>query len=370
MALPQAGYAYRLKNKQTGRYLTSSGFMPDSYVTTWGPESGGNGRLSQTWHLLGLGNEKYILAQKLGGRVPTLNDYRAPSTVPPRGFDMTNPLFRPDSTRLNLEVPYDGTDGHIINSQTFYVRASGDCVTLASCNGGSLLADWGDKLGAIVGSDVGDLQRWSLEQEASYPRIATGIGPTTNSPVPPPALTGYARPNPDTTSPTTIGTTLLPSALVKDPALTRQQQAQTSPWYVVERQGFYKVVYYYESSGAAETTQSQSVTVGLTTANSTEIENTTSISVTAEASYGFKGFGASLSTTYSHQLRTLVASSTTQTSERNTTISRTFKQGTRAALAIWYRADRYALKRMDGTVILEWETASQDDVAERAYTGS
>ncbi len=356
----EQGYAYRLKNKRTGLYLTSSGFQGDSYSTLWPGESGGQARLSQTWNVLSLDNGEYLIAQKVAGNLLTPND------------------FSSGDVRVNLFPPQNGADAGVRNSQTWLIRpAGGGFFTISNKNGGLFLTpnhfgttgkDQVNTYWRASGAD-GDSQLWALERDTRYDGILNArVGQTGASVGRPAEAAGHNRPNPDTTPEVLIGTSLLPFPLVSDPALGRARQAAESPYYLLKRYGFYKVVYYYEHSGQVSKKESQSTTVGVTTSNAREVETTTSISVTAETSFAYKGFSASLSTTISHQLRTRVAQETTQSSSRTVTVEREYPaNGKRLSQAIWFRADRYVLERADGGKVTEWETTTDQDSVDAVF---
>lgn len=210
---------------------------------------------------------------------------------------------------------------------------------------------------------------WLLEKDTAYSGIINAAaGPTGSAVGGILRMSGHSRPHPETTREVLIGTTLLPFPLVSDPALGRARQAAESPYYLLKRYGYYKIVYYYEHSGQVSKKESQSTTIGMTTSNAREVETTTSISVTAETSFQYKGFSASLSTTISHQLRTRVAQETTQSSSRTVTVEREYPaNGKRLSQAIWFRADRYVLERTDGGKVTEWETTTDQDTIDDVY---
>ncbi|WP_328787075.1 hypothetical protein [Streptomyces sp. NBC_00273] len=356
----EQGYAYRLKNKRTGLYLTSSGFEGDSYATLWKSESSGQARASQTWNVLSLDNGEYLIAQKVAGNLLTPDN------------------FASHDVRVNLFPPQNGADAAVRNSQTWLLRqAGGGYCTLSNKNGGLFLTpnnfgtSGSDKVNTYwraSGAD-GDSQLWLLERDTAYNGIINAAaGPTGSAVGGILRMSGHLRPHPETTQEVLIGTTLLPFPLVSDPALGRARQAAESPYYLLKRYGYYKIVYYYEHSGQVSKKESQSTTIGMTTSNAREVETTTSISVTAETSFQYKGFSASLSTTISHQLRTRVAQETTQSSSRTVTVEREYPaNGKRLSQAIWFRADRYVLERTDGGKVTEWETTTDQDTIDDVY---
>ncbi|GAA2263719.1 hypothetical protein GCM10010232_64520 [Streptomyces amakusaensis] len=350
----EQGYAYRLKNKRNGLYLTSSGFLGDTYSTLWPSESGGPARLSQTWNVLSLDNGEYLIAQKVAGNLLTPDNYSS------------------GDVRVNLFPPQNVADTNIRNSQTWLLRSAGNgYYTISNKNGGLFLTpnyfgtrgnDQVNTYWRASGAD-GDSQLWLLEKDTRYDNILSAkVGQTGSSVGDVIRMTRHARPNPETTPEVLIGSSLLPFPLVSDPALGRPRQAAESPYYLLKRYGFYKVIYYYEHSGQVSKKESQSTTVGVTTSNAREVETTTSISVTAEASFSYKGFSSSLSTTISHQLRTRVSQETTQSSSRTVTVEREYPaNGKRLSQAVWFRADRYVLERADGSKVTEWETTTDQD---------
>ncbi|MFJ5092660.1 hypothetical protein [Streptomyces sp. NPDC088557] len=369
---PLPGRSYRLRNKGTGTYLTSAHFSPTENATVWGKESAGQGKLAQTWHLLSLDNGWYILQQKLGGNVLTNSvggwlEGKAPSDLGWELVGLTPPYAPPSGAAPADTAAMDGQTFKLYREpdNSFWITSKSSTQNLAAGDDGNIyLATWN--------SGWGQRQQWFLEPEDEYRQVTgaqVGQAPGILKPVP--NMTDYARPQPDATEPVLIGTTLLPSALIHDPGFEgprmEQEQAQQSPWYFVRRYGFYRIGYYYDHSGTSAVTEEKTVTFGLTRTDASSVEETTGISVTAEASFGFKGFGASISTTYSHELRTRTAQETVQSSTKETRITRQFNEGYRSALAIWYRTDRYVLQRMDGTQVLDWETTVQDDSVERAY---
>lgn len=116
----EQGYAYRLKNKRTGLYLTSSGFEGDSYATIWKSESSGQARASQTWNVLSLDNGEYLIAQKVAGNLLTPDN------------------FASHDVRVNLFPPQNGADAAVRNSQTWLLRQAGGVTTRSATRTGAV----------------------------------------------------------------------------------------------------------------------------------------------------------------------------------------------------------------------------------------
>ncbi|WP_326822775.1 RICIN domain-containing protein [Streptosporangium sp. NBC_01756] len=355
----EVGYSYRLKNKRSGLYLTSCDFSPDSFATQWKAETAGNARLSQIWHLLGLDNEDYLIFQKLGGNLLTPNDYSS------------------SNTRVNLFPLQNTEDQRVRNSQIWKITPAGNgYYTITNKNGGLLLTPNNfntneDRINTWYPEDgqYADSQLWALEQADTYPLIANAkIGATGNQPGTIFRLTGYAPTAQDITSEVLIGQTILPAPLISDPSLDKTRQAQTSPYYLLKRYGFYKRVFYYEHSGTRRDLKSTEVVVGMTTTNSLEVENTTTISMTRESGMEVDGFTSSMSVTISNELRVMVSKTTVEEHRRTDKVEREYlADGKRIAEAVWYRCDRYVLHRTDGSKVLEWETMTDQNSIDDAY---
>ena len=144
-----------------------------------------------------------------------------------------------------------------------------------------------------------------------------------------------------------------PFVLVHDPAYDRRRQARENPYYILRRYGFWQREYSYEHGGAADLTESKQTTVGLTTTDAATVEDTASISVTAEAGFGLHGFGASLTATISNELMVTTTHEEVRNHSELETIERTYHVGNRVTEAVWYRSDLYKLERLDGTVVLD-----------------
>ncbi|MFE0582924.1 hypothetical protein [Streptomyces sp. NPDC058874] len=270
-----------------GRYLASADFSASSYATIYPSVASGQGRLAQTWKVLSLDNGEYVVEQKVGGTILTADNYSS------------------GTVRGNLDSPqYGTTNVNIRNSQIWILRPEGTGYTLRN------------------------------EDDGLFGPTGLGAGPV-------PAPSAYTRPNPHTTPEVLIGTTILPCPLVTDPALGQARKAQESPYYLLKRYGFYKVVSSYDHSGQIPKTESQGTTVGMSATNAREVESTTGISVTAE---------------------------TTNSSSTTVTVERSYPANSeRLAPSIWFRSDRCVLERTDGSKVMEWQTSTDQDTVDSVY---
>ncbi|MFE0699740.1 hypothetical protein [Streptomyces sp. NPDC058872] len=336
---PEAGYSYRLKNKRTGLHLTSADFSAGTCATIYPSVASGQGRPAQTWNVLSPDNGGYLIEQKAGGTILTADDYSS------------------GTVRINLDNPQNGTTNvSIRNSQIWVLCPEGTGYTLSNKNGGPSSPPTASTTEtARSTSATGRPARTGLPdlgvgaRNHLRPDRHGGGRPDRPGRRPVPVPAGYPKPNPETTPEVLIGTTALPSPLGVDPALGQARKAQESPYHLLKRYGFYKIVHCDDHSGPVHRVESRSATIGMSTTNAREVESTTGISVTAETAMGYEGFSASLSTTVGHQLRTRVATETTQANSTTVPVEREYlANGKRLAQSIWFRADRYVLERSAG----------------------
>ncbi|MER5766229.1 hypothetical protein [Streptomyces sp. NPDC001985] len=184
-------------------------------------------------------------------------------------------------------------------------------------------------------------------------------------------LTGFGRPAQQQTAPVLIGQVALPFPLITDSALPRTRQGIDSPYYLLKRHGSWKLAHYWDHNGATQQTRSQQITVGLITPNAPAVQTATGISVTADASFVYTGFTASLGTTISRGLKVTTGSGSgaTPESSRTQTVNRVHPQGGRVADALWQKEDKYTLTRLDGTVVVEWTTRDPNTFLSDAWSG-
>ena len=180
-------------------------------------------------------------------------------------------------------------------------------------------------------------------------------------------MTSYQPTPADHTEPVEIAAMAYPFVLVHDPAYDRRRQARENPYYILRRYGFYQREYSYEHGGAADLIKRKETTVGLTTTDAADVEDTASISVTAEAGFGLHGFGASLTATISNELMVTTTHEEVRNHSELETIERTYHVGNRVTEAVWYRSDLYKLERLDGTVVLDWTTRNPNMTVNDAY---
>ncbi|MCW8961620.1 MAG: Vps62-related protein, partial [Ignavibacteriaceae bacterium] len=163
-----------------------------------------------------------------------------------------------------------------------------------------------------------------------------------------PRLTGFDPP-PDETVPILAREMLVPCTIVSDPLYGNNQmwRVTNSPFYRLERQVFYKLLYHNHNQTSITQHNSYTRRYGVTSTESEEFWNETSISVTVEAGISIKMFEAKVSTTISKSFGYSTMTSVSELEESEYQSGVDVLPG--KAVAIWQRWNRYVLKRHNGT---------------------
>jgi hypothetical protein len=163
-----------------------------------------------------------------------------------------------------------------------------------------------------------------------------------------PKLTGYDPP-PDETVPILAREMLVPCTIVSDPLYVNNQmwRVSNSPFYRLERQVFYKLLYHNHNQTSLTQHNSYTRRYGVTTEESNEFWSETSISVTVEAGISIKMFDAKVTTTVSRSFGYSTMTSVSELEESE------YESGVDVlpdkAVVIWQRWNRFVLKRHNGT---------------------
>jgi hypothetical protein len=122
-----------------------------------------------------------------------------------------------------------------------------------------------------------------------------------------------------------------------------------SPFYRLERQVFYKLLYHNHNQTSITQHNSYTRRYGVTTEESNEFWTETSISVTVEAGVSIKMFSGSISTTISKSMGYSTMTSVSELEESEYESGVDVLPG--KAVAIWQRWNRFVLKRHNGTTL-------------------
>lgn len=163
-----------------------------------------------------------------------------------------------------------------------------------------------------------------------------------------PTLKGFDPP-PNETVPILTCEMLVPCTIVSDPLYTNNQmwRVTNSPFYRLERQVFYKLLYHNYNQTSITQHNSYTKRYGVTTEESNEFWAETSISVTVEAGISIKIFDAKVSTTVSKSFGYSTMTSVSELEESEYESGVDVVPG--KAVAIWQRWNRFILKRHNGT---------------------
>ncbi|MFC2133745.1 Vps62-related protein [Bacteroidota bacterium] len=172
-----------------------------------------------------------------------------------------------------------------------------------------------------------------------------------------PNLKGYDPP-PDETIPILAREMLVPCTIISDPLYTSNQmwRITNSPFYRLERQVFYKLLYHNHNQTSITQQNSFTRRYGVTTEESNEFWTETSISVTVEAGISIKVFEGKVSATVSRSFGYSTMTSISEFEESEYQSGVDVLPG--KAVAIWQRWNRFVLKRHNGTTlepVKSWE---------------
>ncbi|MEU1737643.1 RICIN domain-containing protein [Streptosporangium sp. NPDC020145] len=350
MSIIKAGRSYRIQNAYNRFYLNAGSAATQSgiYLTQEPMKGEGAEHDTKIWHVFPLDNEFHLFANKNSGLVMKIRD----DSVKPKEWAWQQELNSPD------RAPSQTWLAEHVSDNTYRVRNQNSQLSLSipnfSLTKGTIVAQ-------LPEDDTANVKwwQWVFEVEDEFERVlnlptfeGVGIGDIHR-------LTGFEHLEENTTDPVEVANFAYPFPLITDQAYDRQRQAQRNPYYILRKYGYWKRVYQYEHGGASEYTEKQKAHVGLTSLNSTQVEETTSTSVSAEASFGFKGFASSISETFAKQMKVTTTNQEITETWAEREIIRTYPHGTKVSEAVWYRQDDYVLERLDGTMLIKWTVSDE-----------
>jgi hypothetical protein len=172
-----------------------------------------------------------------------------------------------------------------------------------------------------------------------------------------PKLTSYENPV-DATVPRLGKAMLVPCTIVNDLNYNQnvRWQIANSPFYVLERQVYYKLLYHYYNQGSVVQDNNVAMTSGITTTESQRIWNETEISLSTEVGLSFKAFSGKITATVSRKFGYESQTSVAELIQRTETQAVSTPPGKAAAL--WQQYNKYILYRHNGTdlePVTSWE---------------
>ncbi|MFP4366351.1 MAG: Vps62-related protein [Bacteroidales bacterium] len=165
-----------------------------------------------------------------------------------------------------------------------------------------------------------------------------------------PSLTGFDPP-PDETVPVLGREMLVPCTIISDPYYYDNEKGKlaNSPFYLLERQVFYKLLYHNHNQSSLVQENSWSITTGVATAESNTFWEETGISISAEAGISFKGVEGNISATVSRSFGYSTMTSISEFEQKTILTGINIPPG--KAGALWQRYNRFVLKRHNGTTL-------------------
>lgn len=162
-----------------------------------------------------------------------------------------------------------------------------------------------------------------------------------------PKLEGYDTPPPET-PPTFSRAVLVPCTSIIDSSFgSVNLKIENSPFYVLEREVYYKFLYSEYNQTSQNATHSVTITSGIENTQSQEYWRETGVTISAEAGINVGFFSGSVGTTLSTTFGYKQLTSVTELQQKTVTTSLTVSPG--KAGAIWQQYNRFVLYRQNGT---------------------
>ncbi|MEV3898295.1 RICIN domain-containing protein [Streptomyces anulatus] len=349
------GYTYTVQNRGSEWYANVASFSSDQsapleQLRLQDPSS--SNREFQTWHVFLLDHGNVLLVNRGSGLCANVASYSASKSAHLEQFSLQEDEARRKFQQWNLKQDTAAPAGWCLMTNVgsaLYVNVAGFSTgQSAHLEQFSLQGDSDSKR---------YFENWSFNQEDEYTKV-TGLVPLSGVDIGDiPRMVSYApTPNSKSTE-VLVGQVAVPFPLVSDSMGGGVKwQVDNTPYYILKRYGYWDRQFYYEHTSASADTYTTKATFGLTSSDSETVSKTTGWSVNSDTSVTFKHFSSSFAATFSEQLTVTQSSTTTRTATVEQDVTRTFAAGTHASEAVWWRADRYVLERLNGDTLLEWHT--------------
>ena len=179
-----------------------------------------------------------------------------------------------------------------------------------------------------------------------------------------------------------IGESIVPAFHVGDHKyFSKANQYDSNPFYVLRREQYWKRQALEEYDGHSSNRKKVTVKTGISSTESTSMEDTIKMTMGASSSFkfapeiGFDGLSLkgpensqSFTSELSKELKMTTSSSTTVMEERTEEQELHFKEGTRAVIALWTLVDSFTLFGMDKhRVVKKWTVTRPNVVRRDAY---
>ena len=163
-----------------------------------------------------------------------------------------------------------------------------------------------------------------------------------------PTLDGFDTP-PEETIPVMAKAMLVPCSIINDAAYNDDiwWQVANSPFYRLERQVYYKLLYHNHNQTSEMQTNSVTIRSGITTTESQRIWDETMVSLSVQSGLSIKAISGKITATVSHTFGYETQTSVTELQESEITSSINTPPGKAATL--WQKYNRYILYRHNGT---------------------
>lgn len=172
---------------------------------------------------------------------------------------------------------------------------------------------------------------------------------------------------PATTTPVIVGQTLLPYFVVED-SLSRDIAINSSPYYKLTHEQYWKQLYQIELSGQLGREKQETYKYGMTRIKRRSMERTVKMEMKADFAFKFLPFLKSLSSSVTSELKVTESFEEKSVEEREKTETITYAGEDRVALAKYAVVSRFSLTRDDGIKVGEdWEVLNAQVFIEESF---
>jgi hypothetical protein len=190
----------------------------------------------------------------------------------------------------------------------------------------------------------GNNQQWKIEdvETITLPTFKTGSLPDI------PRFTASGQNLPESTEKVITAYTLIPCIMAND-SWSHSQKIKESPYYALIKREYWKIEFQEDFGPHDE--KENIATYGMRTSHHQSMEQTTGITVSADAGFAFKGFSASISTTVTHELKVSSSTSSEKMEEKTVKFKYNNPTGTTISYGKYAHVSEYQLLRMNGTFV-------------------
>lgn len=218
-----------------------------------------------------------------------------------------------------------------------------------------------------------DGQKWTIVSKDTFalPTVQQGNYSAGDIPAPPAPNADGSVPE-DSSQRYLIGQSLTPFYMVVDPERDIQNQIQNTPYYVMQREQYWQLVYKKTVDGEYPGKESYTYVIGVSEEVNTSFQDTTGITMTEKEGFKYGEGSTSVSTSFEEELQVIIDQGGKESEVTEVTSSFNVIDGDPRTYCIWQLVDVYTLYNAQGDEVQDasWASNSVTTVNTSAeYTG-